>query len=175
MDFAAQLNVSLANGWGIVRTVADLCLKMPEGKYVLVKDPNKVRFHSISFLAYFSACFAVAGHVEKDMCEASGLIPMAMGTLANGADVESIPSLNVDGLSVFVAGYPIVCRPTLGIYRRRRRRGRRGLRGRSGALTLHVFRSVVAFTASSYSMTVWGLRQTFFMRSDSNAAITCRN
>jgi hypothetical protein len=44
MDFAAQLNVSLANGWGIVRTVADLCLKMPEGKYVLVKDPNKVRF-----------------------------------------------------------------------------------------------------------------------------------
>jgi translation initiation factor 3 subunit D len=42
-DFAAQLNVSLANGWGIVRTVTDLCMKMPEGKYVLVKDPNKVR------------------------------------------------------------------------------------------------------------------------------------
>jgi len=41
-DFAAQLNVSLANGWGIVRTVTDLCMKMPEGKYVLVKDPNKV-------------------------------------------------------------------------------------------------------------------------------------
>ncbi|KAI1796116.1 translation initiation factor eIF-3 subunit D [Ganoderma leucocontextum] len=40
-DFAAQLNVSLANGWGIVRTVADMCLKQPEGKYVLVKDPNK--------------------------------------------------------------------------------------------------------------------------------------
>ena len=45
-DFAAQLNVSLANGWGIVRTVTDMCMKMPEGKYVLVKDPNKV---SISF------------------------------------------------------------------------------------------------------------------------------
>jgi translation initiation factor 3 subunit D len=42
-DFAGQLNVSLANGWGIVRTVTDMCLKMPEGKYVLVKDPNKVR------------------------------------------------------------------------------------------------------------------------------------
>lgn len=41
-DFAAQLNVSLANGWGIVRTITDLCMKMPEGKYVLVKDPNKV-------------------------------------------------------------------------------------------------------------------------------------
>lgn len=43
-DFAAQLNVSLANGWGIVRTVTDMCMKMPEGKYVLVKDPNKVRY-----------------------------------------------------------------------------------------------------------------------------------
>jgi translation initiation factor 3 subunit D len=42
-DFAGQLNVSLANGWGIVRTVTDMCMKMPEGKYVLVKDPNKVR------------------------------------------------------------------------------------------------------------------------------------
>ncbi|WVR05058.1 eukaryotic translation initiation factor 3 subunit D [Kwoniella sp. DSM 27419] len=40
MDFARQMNVSLANGWGIVRTIADLLLKQPEGKYVLVKDPN---------------------------------------------------------------------------------------------------------------------------------------
>ena len=38
MDFAGQLNVSLANGWGIVRTVTDLCMKMPDGKYVLIKD-----------------------------------------------------------------------------------------------------------------------------------------
>ncbi|KAF9057828.1 eukaryotic translation initiation factor 3 subunit D [Panaeolus papilionaceus] len=48
-DFAAQLNVSLANGWGIVRTVTDMCMKMPEGKYVLVKDPNKpvIRLYSV--------------------------------------------------------------------------------------------------------------------------------
>lgn len=44
-DFAAQLNVSLANGWGIVRTIIDMCMKMPEGKYVLVKDPNKVSLY----------------------------------------------------------------------------------------------------------------------------------
>lgn len=35
------MNLNLANGWGIVRTIVDMCLKMPEGKYVLVKDPNK--------------------------------------------------------------------------------------------------------------------------------------
>ncbi|KAK7049766.1 hypothetical protein VNI00_005797 [Paramarasmius palmivorus] len=48
-DFAAQLNVSLANGWGIVRTVTDMCMKMPEGKYVLVKDPNRpvIRLYAI--------------------------------------------------------------------------------------------------------------------------------
>ncbi|KAK3059514.1 hypothetical protein LTS18_010691 [Coniosporium uncinatum] len=40
-DFANQMNLNLANGWGIVRTICDMCLKMPEGKYVLVKDPNK--------------------------------------------------------------------------------------------------------------------------------------
>ena len=35
------MNLNLANGWGIVRTIVDMCLKMNEGKYVLVKDPNK--------------------------------------------------------------------------------------------------------------------------------------
>lgn len=67
MDFAAQLNVSLANGWGIVRTVADLCLKMPEGKYVLVKDPNKV-----SVYLCFVACVASPAHF-KDTCEYPGM------------------------------------------------------------------------------------------------------
>jgi translation initiation factor 3 subunit D len=40
-DFAAQMNLSLSNGWGIVRTIADMCLQRDEGKYVLAKDPNK--------------------------------------------------------------------------------------------------------------------------------------
>jgi translation initiation factor 3 subunit D len=53
-DFAAQLNVSLANGWGIVRTVTDLCMKMPEGKYVLIKDPNKpvIRLYAVPMTAF---------------------------------------------------------------------------------------------------------------------------
>jgi len=53
-DFAGQLNVSLANGWGIVRTVTDLCMKMPEGKYVLIKDPNKpvIRLYAVPMTAF---------------------------------------------------------------------------------------------------------------------------
>ena len=40
-DFANQMNLSLSNGWGIVRTIANMILAAEEGKYVLVKDPNK--------------------------------------------------------------------------------------------------------------------------------------
>ncbi|KAH7035114.1 eukaryotic translation initiation factor 3 subunit D [Microdochium trichocladiopsis] len=40
-DFANQMNLSLANGWGIVRTIADMVLKREDGKFILVKDPNK--------------------------------------------------------------------------------------------------------------------------------------
>ncbi|KAI1390145.1 eukaryotic translation initiation factor 3 subunit D [Hypoxylon trugodes] len=40
-DFANQMTLSLSNGWGIVRTIADMCLKRNDGKFVLVKDPNK--------------------------------------------------------------------------------------------------------------------------------------
>ncbi|GAA5937996.1 hypothetical protein JCM3775_002423 [Rhodotorula graminis] len=38
-EFLAQMNVNLANGWGIVRTIVDLCFKQPEGKFVLMRDP----------------------------------------------------------------------------------------------------------------------------------------
>ncbi|KAH8893810.1 putative eukaryotic translation initiation factor 3 subunit D [Thozetella sp. PMI_491] len=40
-DFANQMNLQLSNGWGIVRTIADMCLQREDGKFVLVKDPNK--------------------------------------------------------------------------------------------------------------------------------------
>lgn len=42
-EFANQMNLSLSNGWGIVRTIADMCLKHEggDGKFVLLKDPNK--------------------------------------------------------------------------------------------------------------------------------------
>lgn len=33
--------LNLNNGWGIVRTIVDMVMRMDEGKYVLVKDPNK--------------------------------------------------------------------------------------------------------------------------------------
>ncbi|CAA9957451.1 hypothetical protein CFE70_001028 [Pyrenophora teres f. teres 0-1] len=48
-DFAAQMALNLNNGWAIVRTIVDMVLRMEEGKYVLVKDPNKslLRLYSV--------------------------------------------------------------------------------------------------------------------------------
>ena len=39
--FAEQMNLNLGNGWGIVRTIIDMVRAMKDGRYVLVKDPNK--------------------------------------------------------------------------------------------------------------------------------------
>lgn len=40
-DFAGQINLSMDHCWGIVRALVDMLLKMEDGKYLLVKDPNK--------------------------------------------------------------------------------------------------------------------------------------
>ncbi|KAK8575236.1 hypothetical protein V6N13_033521 [Hibiscus sabdariffa] len=48
-DFAVQINLNTANMWGIVKSIVDLCMKLNEGKYVLVKDPSKpqVRIYEV--------------------------------------------------------------------------------------------------------------------------------
>ncbi|ODV89143.1 hypothetical protein CANCADRAFT_45603 [Tortispora caseinolytica NRRL Y-17796] len=40
-DFLSQMNTSVSNGWGIFRSIIDMCNKLPDGKYVLLKDPNQ--------------------------------------------------------------------------------------------------------------------------------------
>ncbi|KAI9498259.1 eukaryotic translation initiation factor 3 subunit D [Zychaea mexicana] len=49
-DFASQMNLSLNNGWGIVKAVADMCLQLAEGQYILLKDPNRpiLRIYAVS-------------------------------------------------------------------------------------------------------------------------------
>jgi translation initiation factor 3 subunit D len=43
-EFAVQMNLQLTNGWGILKAVVDLIRSMDDGKFVMVKDPNKVRY-----------------------------------------------------------------------------------------------------------------------------------
>ncbi|KAF1346664.1 eukaryotic translation initiation factor 3 subunit D [Delphinella strobiligena] len=48
-EFASQMNLNLNNGWAIVRTFVDMVIKEPDGKYVMVKDPNKptIRLYNV--------------------------------------------------------------------------------------------------------------------------------
>lgn len=41
IEFANQINVNPENVWGILKTLIEKCLQLPEGKYLLVKEPNK--------------------------------------------------------------------------------------------------------------------------------------
>ena len=41
-EFAQQINLKLENAWGILRCIIDICMKLKQGKYLIMKDPNKV-------------------------------------------------------------------------------------------------------------------------------------
>eukprot|EP00211_Chloroparvula_japonica_P001298 CAMPEP_0119132946 /NCGR_PEP_ID=MMETSP1310-20130426/12664_1 /TAXON_ID=464262 /ORGANISM="Genus nov. species nov., Strain RCC2339" /LENGTH=575 /DNA_ID=CAMNT_0007123615 /DNA_START=61 /DNA_END=1788 /DNA_ORIENTATION=+ len=40
-EFATQIHLNIRNSWGILKTIIDACMKLDEGEYVLLKDPNK--------------------------------------------------------------------------------------------------------------------------------------
>ena len=47
--FATQIALNQNNTWGIIKMLSELLLEQPEGKYVVMKDPNKpiVRLFSV--------------------------------------------------------------------------------------------------------------------------------
>merc|ERR1712088_1221770 len=49
IEFGQQINLSMDNAWGIVRCVIDIVMKQKDGKYLIVKDPNKpmIRLYDI--------------------------------------------------------------------------------------------------------------------------------
>merc|ERR1719334_170597 len=48
-EFANQINLSMDNAWGILRCIVDICMKLPDGKFLIMKDPNKpmIRLYDI--------------------------------------------------------------------------------------------------------------------------------
>ncbi|XP_022651713.1 eukaryotic translation initiation factor 3 subunit D-like isoform X2 [Varroa destructor] len=40
-EFADQINLNMDNAWGILRYIVDTCLKLENGKYLFLKDPQK--------------------------------------------------------------------------------------------------------------------------------------
>lgn len=44
-EFAQQMNLNMENAWGILRCILDIIKKLDDGKYLIMKDPNKVRLY----------------------------------------------------------------------------------------------------------------------------------
>ena len=71
-DFAMQINLHMENCWGIVRAVIDLCLKLDEGKYIIVKEPNKpvMRLYSVPENAFEQVGFWMHSHFSSGYVQA---------------------------------------------------------------------------------------------------------
>jgi len=48
-EFATQINLNVKNMWGVLKHLLDILAKLQNGKYVLIKDPNKqlMRLYSV--------------------------------------------------------------------------------------------------------------------------------
>ncbi|CAL9166172.1 unnamed protein product [Musa hybrid cultivar] len=80
-DFATQINLNTSNMWGIVKSIVDLCMKLNEGKYVLVKDPVKpqVRIYEVPADAFENE------YVEEPLPEEEQVQPPAEEDVTVGA------------------------------------------------------------------------------------------
>lgn len=49
IEFATQINLNMDNAWGILRCIVDIVMKQKDGKYLIMKDPNKpmIRLYDI--------------------------------------------------------------------------------------------------------------------------------
>lgn len=93
-DFAAQINLNPNNMWGIVKSIVDLCMKLNEGKYVLVKDPSKpqVRIYEVPADAFEN------DYVEEPIPEEEQVQPHADGAeeAVDGAEEVSTAAATND-------------------------------------------------------------------------------
>lgn len=82
-DFAMQINLHMENCWGIVRAVIDLCLKLDEGKYIIVKEPNKpvMRLYSVPEKAFEQVGFKCTFESVLEHCRLSWMCGVFHGLL----------------------------------------------------------------------------------------------
>merc|ERR1712241_1274674 len=40
-EFASQIALNMDNAWGVLRCIIDICMKLEQGKYLIMKDPLK--------------------------------------------------------------------------------------------------------------------------------------
>jgi translation initiation factor 3 subunit D len=99
-DFAAQINLNTANMWGIVKSIVDVCMKLGEGKYVLVKDPLKpqVRLYEVPNDAFEN------DYVEEPLPEEEQVRPFAENVDATAQEMDAVAEAQATGPTSGVDG-----------------------------------------------------------------------
>ena len=62
-QLASQLTLDIQNAWGILHAIIDYCRELDSGKYIIMKDPNKVSYCKAADTAcilYASYYFSIA-------------------------------------------------------------------------------------------------------------------
>ena len=67
-EFAAQINLNMDNAWGILRCIVDLVMKQKDGKFLIMKDPNKVLVYSFHAHSFPVVYLVVSRHTIMILC-----------------------------------------------------------------------------------------------------------
>ncbi|CAO1948396.1 unnamed protein product [Urochloa humidicola] len=99
-DFAAQINLNTANMWGIVKSIVDVCMKLGEGKYVLVKDPLKpqVRLYEVPNDAFEN------DYVEEPLPEEEQVRPFSEDVDATAQEMDAAAEAEATGTTTGADG-----------------------------------------------------------------------
>ncbi|RLN25447.1 eukaryotic translation initiation factor 3 subunit D-like [Panicum miliaceum] len=99
-DFAAQINLNTANMWGIVKSIVDVCMKLGEGKYVLVKDPVKpqVRLYEVPNDAFEN------DYVEEPLPEEEQVRPFSEDVDATAQEMDAAAEVEATGTTAGADG-----------------------------------------------------------------------
>jgi translation initiation factor 3 subunit D len=98
-EFAKQVGVDIKNAWGVFKRVVDQCMAAPDGKYVLLKDPNKSTLHLYSVPEnVFDNMYDEEDDDEEDLLivKGSGQASSLSNPLSSGLGISPIlPSTSV--------------------------------------------------------------------------------
>jgi len=51
-ELSSQIALNMDNAWGVIRCIIDFLNKQKDGKYIIMKDPNKVTFFKSVLVNY---------------------------------------------------------------------------------------------------------------------------
>jgi translation initiation factor 3 subunit D len=87
-EFATQINLNIKNAWGVFKMIADSLMKLGDGSYVLLKDPNK------STLRLYAVPENAFDHQEEE--EEEEVVELApVSSLSLGGILNTTPGIGI--------------------------------------------------------------------------------